>query len=93
MSKRSQTQEIRRYLKTNDHITAWVAMGVFKIMRLASRIDEIRNDLFAEGDLERIHSEHVRDARGTRYVRYRLVDEKSELYYDLDACHVLREVA
>lgn len=93
-AKRSQRQEIRHHLEKNDHITQWVAMGVFKIMRLASRIDEIRNDLFEEGDHQRIHSERVQDARGTRYVRYRLVNRANPLFADdVACCTTLKEAA
>lgn len=91
MGKRSQRAEILRYLEKNDHITQWIAMGVFKIMRLASRIEELRDNLYEMGDFHRIHSEMVRDARGTRYVRYRLVDSNHELFSDVVGCHVLNE--
>lgn len=93
MAKHSQRLEVYKYLEKNDHITQWVAMGVFKIMRLASRIDEIRNDLYEAGDHQRIHSEQVRDARGTRYVRYRLVNPSSPLFADVAACCVLLKEA
>lgn len=90
--RKSQKAEIRKYLERNDHITAWIAMGVFKIMRLASRIDELRNDLIDEGDVMRVHSEVVRDVKGTKYVRYRLVGRSSELYFDTAGCFVVEAV-
>jgi len=91
--KKSQTVEIRQYLERNDHITQFMAMAVFKIMRLASRIDEIRNDLFDEGDLMRVHTEMTKDARGTRYARYRLVKSSNPLFYDADGCRMLSKEA
>jgi hypothetical protein len=87
--KKSQATEIRTYLERNDHITQFMAMAVFKIMRLASRIDEIRNDLFDEGDNVRVHTEMTKDARGSRYARYRLVKSSNPLFYDLEGCHVI----
>jgi len=75
-------------MERNDHITAMQAIGVFKIMRLASRIEELRDQLFRVDDTRRIHSETVRDARGTRYVRYRLVRRTHSLFQDRVGCHM-----
>lgn len=90
--KPSQKHEVYNYLRNNDHITSWVAMSVFKIMRLASRIDEIRNDL-ADSDIARVHTEMASDARGTRYARYRLVSARDPRFHDVEGCHILMDEA
>lgn len=61
-----QAQTVLRHLRSEPHITGWIAEGLYKIRRLASRVDEL---VAAGFD---ILKEECRDATGQRYIRYSL---------------------
>lgn len=55
---------VRDHLRKDAHLTSWQAEGVYRIRRLASRIDELR----AAG--YEIDTQTMKDATGQRYTRY-----------------------
>lgn len=55
-----------RHLQTRGSITPMEALGVYKISRLAARIEELRSNGY------RIKSDTKYDATGTRYTSYQL---------------------
>lgn len=59
-----QARLVRDHLKAEKHITSWQAEGVYRIRRLASRIDE----LIAAGF--EVLKERQEDATGQPYTRY-----------------------
>ncbi len=61
-----QSKTVLAHLRAEPHITSWQAEGVYRIRRLASRIDEI-----VAAGYEVIKTE-ARDATGQRYIRYSL---------------------
>jgi hypothetical protein len=61
-----QSRTVLSHLRAESHITSWQAEGVYRIRRLASRIDEI----VAAG--YEITKTEARDATGQRYMRYAL---------------------
>lgn len=61
-----QARTVLSHLRTNQHLTAWQAEGVYRIRRLASRVDELRAAGFE------VCTEIARDASGQRYTRYSL---------------------
>jgi len=61
-----QTQTVLSHLRAHSHLTSWQAEGVYRIRRLASRVDELR----AAG--YEIETQTCEDAAGQRYTRYRL---------------------
>lgn len=61
-----QAKIVLDHLRNNPHMTSWQAEGVYRIRRLASRIDELR----AAG--YEIVKSTVNDATGQRYTRYSL---------------------
>lgn len=61
-----QAKTVLDHLRTNQHLTSWQAEGVYRIRRLASRIDELR----AAG--YEIVTQTQQDATGQRYTRYAL---------------------
>jgi len=63
-----QARLVREHLRAEKHITSWQAEGVYRIRRLASRIDE----LVAAG--YEILKEEQQDATGQRYIRYSFSD-------------------
>lgn len=65
-----QCQVVLDYLRNHTHITPWQAEGVFRIRRLASRIDELRAAGYA------IQKSTQEDASGQRYTRYSLTKEQ-----------------
>jgi len=65
-----QCRTVLEYLRTHTHITPWQAEGVFRIRRLASRIDELRAAGYA------IQKSTQEDASGQRYTRYSLTKEQ-----------------
>ncbi|WP_285401032.1 helix-turn-helix domain-containing protein [Luteibacter sp. ME-Dv--P-043b] len=66
MKPKTQTEIVLNHLRTERYITGWVAEGVYRIRRLASRIDE----LVAAG--YDIVKERTEDATGQAYTRYSL---------------------
>lgn len=69
----SQKKIILTHMLTQGHITPWAAEGVYRVRRLASRIDE----LVAEG--YDIVKETVTDALGQKYTRYSLSENQRHL--------------
>ena len=61
-----QSRTVLSHLRAESHITSWQAEGVYRIRRLASRIDEI-----VAAGYEVIKTE-AKDATGQRYIRYSL---------------------
>ena len=61
-----QSRTVLAHLRAESHITSWQAEGVYRIRRLASRIDEI-----VAAGYEVIKTE-AKDATGQRYIRYSL---------------------
>jgi hypothetical protein len=61
-----QSKTVLAHLRHEAHITSWQAEGVYRIRRLASRIDEI-----VAAGYDVIKTE-ARDATGQRYIRYSL---------------------
>jgi len=61
-----QTQVVLDHLRRHSHLTSWQAEGVYRIRRLASRVDELRATGFE------IETQTCEDASGQRYTRYRL---------------------
>ena len=61
-----QTQVVLDHLRRHSHLTSWQAEGVYRIRRLASRVDELRAAGFE------IETQTCEDASGQRYTRYRL---------------------
>jgi hypothetical protein len=61
-----QSKTVLSHLRTESHITSWQAEGVYRIRRLASRIDEI----VAVG--YDVLKTEAKDATGQRYIRYSL---------------------
>lgn len=61
-----QARTVLAHLKDNSHLTSWQAEGVYRIRRLASRIDELR----AAG--YEVETSTALDATGQRYTRYSL---------------------
>lgn len=61
-----QSRTVLAHIRAEAHITSWQAEGVYRIRRLASRIDEI---VAAGFDVLKTEA---RDATGQRYVRYSL---------------------
>ncbi|WP_266156754.1 helix-turn-helix domain-containing protein [Dyella silvatica] len=59
-----QARTVRDHLAAEKHITSWQAEGVYRIRRLASRIDELVADGFE------VLKEEQQDATGQRYIRY-----------------------
>lgn len=59
-----QARLVRDHLFSETHITSWQAEGVYRIRRLASRVDE----LVAAGF--EVNKSEAQDATGQRYVRY-----------------------
>lgn len=62
----TQKQTLLRHLKRRKTISSFEALMVYGIARLASRIDELRQEGW---DIETIMK---RDETGKRYARYRL---------------------
>lgn len=60
-----QARIVLEHLRTS-HLTSWQAEGVYRIRRLASRINELKTVGFA------IDKETMQDATGQRYTRYSL---------------------
>lgn len=67
-----QAQTVLNHLRMHDYLTSWQAEGVYRIRRLASRIDEL-----AAAGFE-IAKEPMRDATGQRYTRYFLSKRQRE---------------
>lgn len=63
-----QARVVRDHLRAEKHITSWQAEGVYRIRRLASRVDE----LVAAGFV--VVKEEQKDATGQRYIRYSFSD-------------------
>jgi hypothetical protein len=61
-----QSRTVLSHLRAESHITSWQAEGVYRIRRLASRIDEI---VAAGFDVLKTEA---KDATGQRYIRYSL---------------------
>lgn len=61
-----QSRTVLKHLRAEAHITSWQAEGVYRIRRLASRIDEI---VAAGYDVLKTEA---KDATGQRYIRYSL---------------------
>ncbi|MBS7457675.1 helix-turn-helix domain-containing protein [Coralloluteibacterium stylophorae] len=61
-----QAVTVLQHLRREPHLTSWQAEGVYRIRRLASRIDELR----ALG--YEVVKETKEDATGQRYTRYGL---------------------
>lgn len=61
-----QSRTVLQHLRAEAHITSWQAEGVYRIRRLASRIDEI---VAAGYDVLKTEA---KDATGQRYIRYSL---------------------
>lgn len=61
-----QAQTVLSHLRAHSHLTSWQAEGVYRIRRLASRVDELRAAGFE------IETQACEDAAGQRYTRYRL---------------------
>lgn len=61
-----QAQTVLAHLRANSHLTSWQAEGVYRIRRLASRVDELRAAGFE------IETQTREDAAGQRYTRYML---------------------
>jgi len=61
-----QADIVLTHLRHHGALTPWKAEGIYRIRRLASRIDELR-----AGGYEIVSSTH-RDATGQRYTRYAL---------------------
>lgn len=72
MTKQNQAHKILEYIEANGYITAWEAMNVLGIMRLAARIA----DLKAEGiPIVTILRHKVNeDGSYTRWAEYRLAE-------------------
>lgn len=68
-----QTKTVLAHLRAERYITSWVAEGVYRIRRLASRVDEL---VAAGFD---INKERTYDATGQAYTRYSL-SGKQRLY-------------
>ena len=68
MTKRSQCKKILDYLLICESITAWEAMENLRIMRLASRIHDLRK-------LGHNISGEMVTENGKRFMRYRLEEE------------------
>ena len=63
-----QARLVRDHLLSEKHITSWQAEGVYRIRRLASRVDEL---VAAGFD---VLKEEQQDATGQRYIRYSFSD-------------------
>lgn len=61
-----QSRIVLQHMRDESHITSWQAEGVYRIRRLASRIDEI---VAAGFDVNKVEA---KDATGQRYIRYSL---------------------
>ena len=61
-----QSNKVLTHLRAESHITSWQAEGVYRIRRLASRIDEIVAAGYG------ITKDEAKDATGQRYIRYSL---------------------
>lgn len=61
-----QARIVLDHLRGGSHLTSWQAEGVYRIRRLASRIDELRAAGYG------IDTETAKDAQGQRYTRYSL---------------------
>lgn len=59
-----QSRLVLAHLRNGSHLTSWQAEGVYRIRRLASRIDELRAAGYEVG------KETDSDATGQRYTRY-----------------------
>ena len=64
---KSQARTILEHLKRGDDITPYGAQYEYGIMRLAARIEELRQ----AG--HKIHTEMDKSPNGKRYARYRLI--------------------
>ena len=67
----SQSKQILKHLKTGRNISALGAIGLYGVFRLASRINDLRN----EG--HKIKTINATDINGKRYALYRLVGEEA----------------
>jgi hypothetical protein len=65
-----QARTVRDHLIAEKHITSWQAEGVYRIRRLASRVDE----LLAAGF--EVLKERQEDATGQSYTRYSFSDRQ-----------------
>lgn len=63
----NQRTAILNHLTSGQSITPLEAMGVFKVFRLAARIEELRRDGYD------IVTERKKDSAGRKYYSYRLV--------------------
>lgn len=61
-----QSKTVLAHLRAEAHLTSWQAEGVYRIRRLASRIDEI-----VAAGYDVIKTE-AKDTTGQRYIRYSL---------------------
>lgn len=61
-----QARLVLDHLRCNQHLTSWQAEGVYKIRRLASRVDELRAAGFE------VTTSRSKDATGQPYTRYSL---------------------
>lgn len=68
----SQRTAILNHLRNNKDITALEALGVYRVFRLAARIEELRKDG------HNIVTDIRTDATGKQYAAYRLVEKKGE---------------
>jgi len=60
----TQKEHVLAHLQDKGAISPWVALGVYGIFRLASRIDELRQEGYE------IQTNMKKDARGKRYAEY-----------------------
>jgi hypothetical protein len=72
-----QARTVLTHLRGESHITSWQAEGVYRIRRLASRIDEI---VAAGFD---VIKEEAKDATAQRYIRYSLSDAQKRADFPL----------
>jgi len=73
MSKtRTQNQKLLSWLEMGNSITPMYALQRFGIMRLASRIEELRRQGY---DIKTEMCNQVKGARVVRFARYRLVQD------------------
>ena len=69
MSKQSQNQQILEYLEEGNTITPIEALNLFRCMRLASRINDLRRD----GHI--IATDIIQSDNNKRWARYRILKQ------------------
>lgn len=66
-------EKVYEYMKAHNGITSFEAFGKLKETRLSGRIFELKKQLLAMGDKERVVDEFEYGKNGKKWKRYRII--------------------